>query len=166
MKRVFILVPDLQETSIIAHELTEAGVKEGDIHVCAHINQDVRDAHLHPTNVLQETHVTYAIKYGPIIGLCFVALIYALCKFLFPPSVQIHWLGYAAMLFFGIGFGVWASGLAGLGMKDEVVEKYENYVNEGHFLMMVDMHPEKQEALTRDILAHHPGTKLVEQPVH
>jgi hypothetical protein len=166
MKRVFILVPDLKETSDIAHELEAAGVKESDIHVCAHVNQEVRDADLHPANVFQKTHLGYAIKYGPILGACFVGLIFALCNFLLPDNIKIHALGYAAILFFGFGFGIWASGLVGLGVKDEVVEKYENFVSDGHYIMMIDTKAENVINITQQILSRHPGTSVAEQPAH
>jgi len=163
MKRVFILVPDLKETSAIAKEFEASGVHEEDIHVCAHINQELEAVDLHPANILQMTNLGYAIKFGPVIGLFFVGLILMLCYFVFP--LQISLLGYVAIFLFGIGFGIWASGLIGLGVKNPVVEKYENYVSEGHYLMLVDLKPEKQE-LTRKILAHHPRSKLAEQPLH
>lgn len=163
MKRVFILVPDLNETSDIAKEFKASGVHEEDIHVCAHINQELEGANLQPANIFQMTNLGYAIKLGPVIGLLFVGLIIALCYFVFP--LHISTLGYVAIFVFGIGFGMWASGLIGLGVKNPVVEKYENYVSEGHYLMLVDLKPEKQ-VLTRQILAHHPRSRLAEQPIH
>ncbi len=166
MKRLFILVPDLKETSDIAHELEASGVKESDIHVCAHVNQEVRDAHLHPANIFQKTHLGYAIKYGPILGACFVGLIFALCHFLLPDTIKIHGLGYAAILFFGFGFGIWAAGLVGLGVKDKVVEKYENFVSDGHYIMMIDTKPGNENNITQQILSRHPGASVVELPAH
>jgi len=166
MKRVFILVPDLKETSDIAHELEASGVKESDIHVCAHVNQAVRDIDLHPANVFHKTHLDYAIKYGPVLGACFVGLIFGLCHFLLPDSIKINGLGYAAILFFGFGFGIWASGLVGLGIKDAMIEKYEGFVSEGHYLLMIDTKPEKENSLIQQILSTHPGTSVAEQPVH
>ncbi|MGE3317975.1 MAG: hypothetical protein AB7I18_01655 [Candidatus Berkiella sp.] len=163
MKRVFILVPDLIETSSIAKEFEASGVHEEDIHVCAHINQELKDVDLQPANIFQMTNLGYAIKFGPLMGLVFVGLILVLCYFVFP--LHISALGYAAIFLFGIGFGIWASGLIGLGVKNPIVEKYENYVSEGHYLMLVDLKPEK-EKLTRQILAHHPRSKLAEQPLH
>ncbi len=166
MKRLFILVPDIKETSDIAHEVEAKGIKESDIHICAHINQDVKDVNLHPANIFQMTNLGYAIKYGPILGLVLVGLIAVLCYFVFPANIHIHALGYFGMFLFGIGFGVWAAGLIGLGVKNSVVEKYEDYVSEGHYIMMIDAPDEKEKELTQDILSHHPNTKAVEEVIH
>jgi hypothetical protein len=160
MKRLFILVPDLQETSDIAHELESVGVKESHIHVHGHIPQVVRDAHLHPANVLQTTHLGYSFKYGPILGMVFSAAIFGLCLFFLPPAIKINVLGYLAILVFGVGFGIWVSGLIGLGVKNKIVEKYENYVSEGHYVMMVDTAETREKEISAKILSTHPHATL------
>ncbi|MBI2791692.1 MAG: hypothetical protein HYX61_07020 [Gammaproteobacteria bacterium] len=160
MKRLFILVPDLKETSDIAHELETQGVKESDIHVHAHIPQEVSAVNLHPANIFQLTNLGSAIKLGPILGLIFSAFILMFCSFVFGPTIQIHALGYFAILVFGVGFGIWSTGLIGLGVKNPVVEKYEGYVSDGHYLMMIDTADEREKEISSKIISAHPDTSL------
>lgn len=160
MKRLFILVPDLKETSDIAHELETQGVKESDIHVHGHIPEDVSAVRLHPANIFQLTNLGSAIKIGPVLGLIFSALILLFCSFVFGPTIKIHALGYFAILVFGVGFGIWSTGLIGLGVKNPVVEKYEEYVSQGHYLMMIDTVDEREKEISAKIISGHPDTSL------
>jgi hypothetical protein len=166
-KRLFFLIPDLKETSTIAHELEARGVEDANIHVCGGLAEDVEDEHLHPANVLQMTHLGQALKRGPWIGLLFVVFILGLFLIDLPAKANISVLGYASMLLFGIVIGVWASGMIGISVKDEVVEKYEGYVEQGHFIMMVDIAPDKENDLMQVVMSHHPNARMVEpEAVH
>lgn len=166
MKRLFILVPDIDETAHIAHELGSIGVKENQIHVCGGTHEDLEEAHLHQAGVIYTSHLGSAIKKGPIVGFLFFLFILAIFTFVLPDTVQISAFGYIAMFIFGIVIGVWATGLIGISVKDEVVEKYEDYVKEGHFIMLVDTDEDKQREVSDKILAHHPNAKLADMGVH
>lgn len=162
MKRLFFLVPDLKETEIIAHELEEIGVRYHDIHVCGGIPEELENAHLHPASVMQTTHLGKALKKGPLIGLGFFAFIAALFLVVLPSNVSISAFGYVAMLFFGVVIGIWASGLIGIGVKDDVVEKYEKYIEEGHYILMIDIPSEREKELKEIIFDHHPNAQMAE----
>ncbi len=166
MKRLFILVPDLDETSHIAKELASLGVKEGNIHVCGGLPEELKEAHLNRAGVVYTSHLGSAIKKGPILGLVFFLFILALFSLTLPASIQINIFGYVSMLVFGMVIGIWATGLIGIGVKDEIVEKYEDYVKEGHFVMMVDTKEESEKEVTDTILSHHPNTKMAGVEAH
>jgi len=166
MKRLFFLVPDLKETSNIAHELEEIGVNNHNIHICGGLPEDLEDEHLHRANLLQTTHLGKALKRGPLIGLGFFALIVALFLIVLPANVTITAFGYIAMLIFGVVIGVWTSGLIGIGVKNDVVEKYEKYVEDGHYIMMIDIPPEREKELKRIVFDHHPGARMAEDVLH
>jgi hypothetical protein len=93
MKRLFFLVPNLKETADIAHELENVGIRDNHIHVHASLPEDVREANLHPANVLQTTHLGTALKRGVYLGLIFTVFIFALFKTGLPPN-SITFLGY------------------------------------------------------------------------
>ncbi|MBS0289115.1 MAG: hypothetical protein JSS07_03625 [Proteobacteria bacterium] len=163
MKRLFILIQDMKETTEVAQELRSLGIKDNQIHICGGISEDIKAEHLYPANIFQTTNLGYAIKFGPLLGLGFVVLIIALCAFFFPANIKIHALGYLAILVFGIGFGIWATGLIGLGVKNPVLEKYQAFLEEGHYIMMIDTAvPEKEKEITEVVLSHHPGIKVAD----
>ncbi len=166
MKRLFILVPDLDETAHIAHELESLGVKDGQIHVYGGIPEDLEQAHLHRAGVVYTSHLGSAIKKGPIVGLVFFLFILALFSFALPANVHINAFAYVAMLIFGIVIGIWATGLIGIGVKDEIVEKYESYVKDGHFMIMVDTKEDKEREVTDSVLSHHPNAKYAGIEIH
>jgi hypothetical protein len=164
MKRLFILVPDLKEASDIVHELENSGFKQRHLHVCGHIPEEVSDAHLHPASVFQMTHLGSTLKLGPLVGLGFFVFIVALFMIVFPSTMHIPALGYLSMFAMGIIIGMWAMGLVGLGVKDPIVEKYEKYVQEGHFILMIDAPDEKEKEISESILSHHPDTNVAQNP--
>src|SRR5690349_9305097 len=133
MKRLFFLVPDLKMTEDIAHELDNAGVNESHIHVLGGTHQNLHIAHLHPANLFQTTKLGISLKRGFVLGIFFAAMLYTLFSMALDTKVQ--GLGIAAVILFGIVFGVWASGMIGISVQNPVIEKYERYVKEGHYIM-------------------------------
>ncbi len=160
MKRLFFLVPDLDETANIVHELSGLGVNQKHIHICGGLPEDLEEAHLNRAGVFYTSHLGSAIKKGPFVGLLFALFIFTLFSIVLPPNIHINAFGFIAMLLIGVVIGVWATGLIGIGVKDEVVEKYEKYVEEGHFIMMVDTPDGREQEVTQAVLSHHPAAKM------
>ncbi|MBS0285746.1 MAG: hypothetical protein JSR17_00095 [Proteobacteria bacterium] len=162
MKRLFILVPDLDETSHIVYELKSMGVKESHIHICGGLPEDLKEAHLHRAGIFYTSHLGSAIKKGPLLGLVLFFFILSLFYIVLPNNVHITPFALVAMLVFGMAIGIWATGLIGIGVKDETIEKYEEFVKEGHFVMLIDTPEGKEQEVARTILSHHPSAKLAQ----
>ena len=65
---------------------------------------------------------------------------------------------------FGMGFGIWCMGMISM-VKNPIIEKYDNYLKEGHYIMMIDTPKERAEELTRHVI-HHVGTGVAEKTMH
>ena len=55
----------------------------------------------------------------------------------------------------GVGSGGLVGGLIGLGIPEEEAKRYDNYVDEGHILVMVDVEGERKEEEVKRIFVQH-----------
>jgi len=157
MKRLLFLIPDLNETRDVARELDEAGLSDSHVHVYSSQPNKLVKAHIHPANVFHLAHFAVVMGRGVLIGVAISVLIWGLFLIALPSHVHISVLGYLGILGFGFGFGFWISGLIGLEVFNHFMEKYQNDVREGYFLMMVDTPDERADELTELVRSHHPN---------
>jgi len=155
MQRFYFLVPKLVTTKNLVNELNNMGINDSDIYVLGEQDK-ITAAHLHPAGVMQTTDVEPALKKGAVIGgvLGFIAgvvgVLFPLAGFVLGNGVII------GMTLFGIVFGAWASSMIGISVRSPVVEKFEQALKEGQFLMMVDYKSQNERALVDLIKIHHP----------
>lgn len=57
---------------------------------------------------------------------------------------------------FGTLFGIWASTMVGVSVRDIKVAKFDKQLKQGQLLLMVDVPAEREENVTRVIRRHHP----------
>lgn len=57
---------------------------------------------------------------------------------------------------FGALFGVWASTMVGISVRDIKVGKYEKATKRGAMLLFIDVPDEREEAFRAAIESHHP----------
>lgn len=164
MKRIFVLVPTFDIIQAIVHELNEVGIKDNDVHIYGGMHEALKRAHLPEASIFQTTDIIPALKRGALVGIILSGLLYALFTLGLSPDIKINALGISAILFFGIFFGVWASSLVGIGIKNPVVVKYQSYVNQGHFILMIDCPDEREHEIASRVVRHHPGAEIAVLP--
>lgn len=164
MKRLFFRIPDLKVAHDVSLELVEMGIESSCIHVMGGDVATLTKAHLHPATLFH-TNIKPAIKWGILVGLMIMLLIFALFTLFMPPDFHWHPLALAAVAVFGMGFGVWSTGMASL-VKNPVIEDNESYLKEGHYLMMVDVPAKRSDEVSKTLVAHHAGTKLAEKKLN
>lgn len=155
MKRLFLQVSDLKETCDITHELENMGVDTEHIHVYSHSNKALEKEHIHPANAFQIANLFTVLGRGLLIGAVFSVSVGLLFYFGLHSMLTIPPLGYAAIIGFGLGFGFWISGLLGVEELKHFIDKYYSYVNQGHFLMMIDDPKEREDELMKFVKSHH-----------
>jgi hypothetical protein len=60
------------------------------------------------------------------------------------------------MTIFGGLFGIWSSTLIGVGVRDVKLDKYDDEIENGAFLMMVDVPEGRENEIDSVIHRHHP----------
>lgn len=163
MKRVYFLVPDLKSTKGVTQELEHTGITHRHIHALGGDRELLEEAHVLPASVLQTTTLQRKLKFGLLFGLVFATCLFLLLTWLLPTEIKISPLGIAAIFGFGIGFGLWSSGMAGISDRNPVIKKNEGYVRSGHYIVIAEIPKEREEELTHRVIHHHPGTKIASE---
>lgn len=160
MKRIYFLAPTIESTASIVDELKENGINDSQIHVVGKDHHKLQEAHIHEANLLQTTDLVKSLEKGAIAGGA-VGLLAGLAAVTFPPAGLV--LGGGAVLslsIFGTGFGAWVSSMIGISIPDQVVEKYEQAIEDGELLIMVDIPKVEEDKYKRMIKNHHPEAQI------
>lgn len=166
MKHLYFLVPDLKIARGIVKELLQVGIQNRDIHVVGEDTDNMKKAKIPLATFLQTTDIVHAVKRGIVLGVIFSLAIYLFTYFVFSNDMKITSFGLFAIAVFGMGFGLWSSGMIAIGTHHPVMDKYANYVKEGHYIMMVDVPQGREHELICRVVRHHPGTRVAMRTIH
>lgn len=154
-KKLCFLTPDLECARLIIDDLRSAGYDDKAINVVANDEialEDVPEADLlHGSDLINAAKRGAATggTIGALAGLVFVA---------FPPAGLA--LGGGAILggaAAGAGFGVWASTLVGISATNSEIKEYQEAIDEGRILIIVDtINHEESERVEDIVRGHHP----------
>lgn len=158
MQRLYFLTPDLDITVNIAHELSELGLSKRQVHVTGRDWQALEAQGVNNATLRQTSDVVHAawrgLKFGLPLGCVLgVAVYYGLGEEFGPLGIATL---IAGMGVFGGLFGIWTSTMVGVSVHDVKVDKYEQEIHDGAFLMMVDVPDDREEAIYSIIHRHHP----------
>ncbi|SDM67815.1 hypothetical protein SAMN05192555_11729 [Franzmannia pantelleriensis] len=158
MQRLYFLTPDLDTTVNIAHELDELGLSRNEVHVTGRDWVHLQERGVNNATLRQTSDVGHAavrgLLYGIPLGCALGVLVYYVLGGGFGDigiSVVI-----AGMGIFGGLFGVWTSTMIGVSVHDVKIDKYEEDIERGAFLMMVDVANEQESKVYSAIHRHHP----------
>lgn len=158
MKRLYFLVPNVENARKIVDELLLARVEERHIHVVAKEGTPMED--LPEAGLMDKGDFIPALERGIAIGGATGALA-GLVAVTFPPAGIV--LGGGAILataLAGAGIGGWASSMIGVDAPSSRIEEFEQAVEQGKILMMVDIPKDKVDAISDLVKKHHPKVEI------
>ncbi|WP_111411989.1 DUF1269 domain-containing protein [Billgrantia lactosivorans] len=158
MQRLYFLTPDLATTIKIAHELTDLGLTKKEVHVTGRDWLKLEENGVNSSSLLQTSDVAHAAVRGLLFGLplgCVLGVVvyYVLGEDFTNTGFMTLIIG---MGIFGGLFGVWTSTMVGVSVHDVKVDKYEEEIEHGAYLMMVDVPKERESMIYSAIHRHHP----------
>lgn len=158
MQRLYFLTPDLDTTVNIAGELEELGLTRRQVHVTGRDWQALQASGINNATLRQTSDVVHAawrgLKFGLPLGCVLgVAVYFGLGEEFGPWGITAL---IAGMGIFGGLFGIWTSTMVGVSVHDVKVDKYEQELEDGAYLMMVDVPDEREQAIYSIIHRHHP----------
>lgn len=160
MRRLYFLVPDIESASNIVNELLLARIEERKIHIAAKDHYSLLEANLPEANLLQETDFIPAVEKGLSVG-GGTGILAGLVAMTFPPAGLI--VGGGAVLGLGLlgaGFGAWVSGMIGINIENTQLKEFEQAIEEGHLLLMVDVPKARVDEITDLVKQHHPEAEI------
>ncbi|MFQ3787256.1 DUF1269 domain-containing protein [Halomonas sp. A29] len=158
MQRLYFLTPDLDTTVNIAHELADLGLTNKEVHVTGRNWLKLKERGVNNATLLQTSDVGHAAVRGLLFGFplgCALGIVvyYVLGEGFTNAGIATVILG---MGIFGGLFGVWTSTMVGVSVHDVKVDKYEDEIEHGAYLMMVDVPNERESMIYSAIHRHHP----------
>ena len=158
MRREYFLVPDIDTARKIVHELLLNHVEERYIHLIAKDDIPIED--LPEATLMQKSDFVPALEKG-LVGGAYTGLAAGLITMTFPPlGLVIGGGAILAMIAAGATVGGMVSALVGVGLPNSRLDKFENAINEGEILILVDIKRERIDEIQELVKGHHPEVEF------
>jgi hypothetical protein len=165
-QRIHWLLPELASARRTMTDLLESGIETRHIHFAGRDGLDLSG--LHAANVLQTSHVIRAAQTGLVVGGATGMSTGLLVALFFPiTGLEPQWEVAALLTVLGGVFGAWSSSMIGISIPSPRLERYENAIEQGQILLMVDVSCAQVQAVTSLLQAAHPRmhSPRAERPV-
>jgi hypothetical protein len=155
MKRIYFLVPNVDVAKLIVNELLIARIEERHIHILAKRDTPLED--LPEASFLQKSDFIPAMERGLALGGTVGTLAGLVAVALGPLSLAVAGGGIVlASGLAGAGVGVWLSGMVGLNIGNTRLKRFEEAIEQGELLMMIDVPRDRVTQITELVATHHP----------
>ena len=158
MRRLYFLLPSLQLTNLVVDELLLKRIDDHHIHVVA--KEGTPLGNLPEANLLQKSDFIPAVERGLAVG-GITGMLAGLAAVTFPPAGLV--LGGGAILgtsLAGAGVGAWVSGMIGVDVRNSQIDRFQNAIEQGEVLIMVDVPKDKVEEIENLVHSHHPQAEM------
>lgn len=151
--RLYFLSPDEDAAKQVTHDLKQLGIRETDIHAIAHRDRyplDLPDSE----TLAGTTDVTHAAKDGALAG-GGLGLVAGITAIALTPISLVATGGLAAIaagVAGGAAFGTWVSTMIGVSVTDRDLSEFEDALEKGNILMLVDIDERQIEEVKAIIL--------------
>lgn len=154
MKRLYFLVPSIKLAHKIVNELLIARITDKHIHILAKRGTTLGD--LPEASVLQKTDLIPAVERGVALG-GFTGTLAGLITVSIPPAFPVVAGGIIlGTTLAGAGLGAWLGGMVGMNVGNTRVKQFEEAIEKGALLMMVDVPPTRVDEIQALVKKHHP----------
>ncbi|MGQ4879973.1 DUF1269 domain-containing protein [Billgrantia sp. LNSP4103-1] len=154
MQRLYFLIPDKETTTDIVDELNAMGLPKDQLHVMGKDWKPLEKEGVPVATLIQTSDVVNASIRGAIVGAA-LGLVLGLIAHYVLIDTNIVWMAIG-MVIFGALFGVWASTMVGVSVRDVKVSKYDKDIKRGAMLLIIDIPDERENAYREVIKRHHP----------
>jgi hypothetical protein len=140
MRRIYFLSPNLEVSKKIVDHLLLARIEERHIHVLA--KRDTPMENLPEATYMQKSDFVPALEQGLALG-GVVGLIAGLVAIALPGGPVLAGGAILASSLAGAGLGALMSSMVGISIGNRRIEQFEEAIEKGEFLMMVDVPKER-----------------------
>jgi hypothetical protein len=152
MKRIYFLVPDIETTRKIVDELRKEGMEDRHIHILAKRDTPMED--IPEAGVSIKTDFLPALERGAALGGT---------SGLLAGMVALRFAGFAlgggpilGVIMAGATIGSLMGGLIGMNAGNSRLKRFEDAIEQGEFLILLDIEKERIESIKKLIIKHHP----------
>ncbi|QJD29943.1 DUF1269 domain-containing protein [Methylococcus geothermalis] len=153
MRRIYFLVPNIDMTKQIVDELLLERVEERHIHVIAKPGIPLED--LPEASFLQKSDFFPALEQGIAIG-GVTGILAGLIAIALPTGLVLGGGAVAAISLAAAGIGGLMSSMIGINVDSRRIEHYQEAIEKGEILVMIDVPRSRIEEIESIIRKHHP----------
>lgn len=157
MRRIYFLVPNIKISKKIVDELLLARFEERHIHVIA--KPDTPMENLPEASFLQKSDLIPSLEQGLAVG-GLTGIIAGLVAIALPGIVLAGGAVLAIATFTGAGFGALMSSMIGSSADNRRIKQFEEAIEKGEFLFLIDVPKHRVEEVETLIKKHHPETEF------
>lgn len=163
-RRLYFLVPDLTTAETIVDELLLARIEERHMHVVAREGTLLGD--LPEADLRQKSDLIESAERGLAVG-GVTGVLAGLTAVTFPPAGVVVGGGLvAATTLAGAGFGAWAASMIGIRLPNREIRVYEEAIDAGQLLLMVDVPAADEQRIAALVRSHHPEVSIGDTEPH
>jgi hypothetical protein len=153
MRRIYFLAPNIDTTKKIVDDLLLARVEERHIHVLAKRGTPLED--LPEASFLQKTDFLPSLEQGVALGGA-TGLLAGLVAVALPTGLVLGGGAIFAITLAGAGVGGLMSSMVGSSIGSRRIEQFQEAMEKGEFLVMVDVPRQRVADMEAIIKKHHP----------
>ena len=158
MRRIYFLVPDISITKCIVDDLLMAKIEDRHIHVIAKRGTPLEE--LPEANLLQKSDFIPAVQQGLAFGGT-TGMLAGLVAIILPPASTVIAGGILlATTLVGAGVGAWLSGMVGMSVGSRRIKEFEDAIEAGHFLVLVDVSSDRVDEIEERVKQHLPEVEI------
>ena len=162
MERIYFLVPNIEITKKIVDVLLLDRIEERHIHVLAKRNTPLEN--LPEASFLQKSDFIPALEQGMAIG-GLAGIMIGVFALIFLGDLKQGGMIILVCAIAGAGFGAWVSSMVGSSIGSRRLKQFAEAIENGEFLMMVDVPAKRAEGVEQLVKNRHPeaiheGTEL------
>ncbi len=157
MKRYYFINDNLDELEQVEQELESSGISTPHIHVLSKDVAGVQQHHLNEVNDFMRQDVVRSGEFGALIGIV-VSLLAIGIAWISGLAQTIGWMPFIFLSIVLLGFFTWEGGLWGIQEPNSRFRRFEEALNKGQHLLLIDVDARHEEAMRRT-LARHPGVQ-------
>ena len=156
MRRIYFLAPNIEVSKMIVDELLLARIEERHIHVLAKRGTPMEN--LPEATYLQKSDFIPAVEQGVAVG-GLTGILAGLVAMTVPGGLVLAGGALLATTLAGAGVGAWMSGMVGSSIGNRRIQQFEEAIENGEFLFMIDVPKDRVEEIETLIKKHHPNAE-------
>lgn len=156
MRRIYFLIPNIEVSKKIVDELLLARIDERHIHVLAKRGTPMEN--LPEATYLQKSDFIPALEQGLALG-GLTGILAGLVAMAVPGALVLGGGALLATSLAGAGAGAWISSMIGSSIGNRRIQQFEEAIERGEFLFMIDVPKKRVEEIEALIKAHHPDAE-------
>jgi hypothetical protein len=151
---MYVTLPDVGSARTLANDLLLSRIEDKHMHFLARRGTDLGE--LREASYLQKTDTVHGAFVGFVIG-GLMGVIVGLLLINFPPQgVSLQMVAVLIAAIVGAGLGTWVASMVGLQVPNSRLKGFEQDIDDGKILLMLDVPAGRYEELRAVIARTHP----------